>query len=92
MAPVIIIMRFGKNYVLCRKYIDIYEFSGIWGGTYMVHHAFFIYYSKNGKSIRAWPILKSNSTFWFLKKILGWIIKKLWKGAPEGPALICLRS
>ena len=42
MAPVIIIMRFGKNYVLCRKYIDIYEFSGIWGGD--IHGPPYIFY------------------------------------------------
>ena len=37
---------------------------------------------KNGKCTRAWLIQKSNSTpFWF-KKILGWIIKILWKGDP----------
>ena len=38
--------------------IYIYEFWGGTGGTYMVHHTFFVYYSKNGRSKRAWHILK----------------------------------
>ena len=25
-------MRFGKNNVICQKYINIYEFLGVWGG------------------------------------------------------------
>ena len=63
--PLIIIMRFGKNYVLCPKYIDIYEFGGVWGCTYSTVHFLFII-QKNGKTTRAWPVLKSNSTsFWF---------------------------
>ena len=34
-------------------------------GIYMDHRTFFVYY-KNGKSTRAWPILKTNSTsLWF---------------------------
>ena len=56
-----IIMRFGENNVFGPKYIDIYEFRGVWGGrTYSTVH--FFYYSKKWKSTRAWPILKSNST------------------------------
>ena len=40
--------------------------SGDTGGMYMVHRTFFVYYSKNWKHTRAWPIIKSNSTsFWF---------------------------
>ena len=47
----IIILRFGENNVLCSKYINIYEFWGVWGGG-----------QKNVTSSRARPILKSNST------------------------------
>ena len=43
-VPVIIIMRFGKNDVLCPKYIDIYEFGGVRGGMYILHRTFFVYY------------------------------------------------
>ena len=43
-VPVIIIMRFGKNNVLCPKYINIYEFHGGAREIYMVHHTFFVYY------------------------------------------------
>ena len=69
-------MRFGENNVVCPKYIDIYEFWGVWGGcTYSTVH-FLAYYSKNGKSTRAWSILKSNSTsIWFEFFFVGWIIK-----------------
>ena len=39
----IIIMRFGKNNVLCPKYIDIYEFWGIQGrNTWSTVHFLFI--------------------------------------------------
>ena len=64
--PAIIILRFGENNVLFPKYIDIYEFQrGMWGCMWStIHFLFFI--QKNGKSTRAWLILKSNSTsFWF---------------------------
>ena len=77
-----IIMKFGKNNVLCPKYIDIYEFWGVWGGrTWPTVHILFII-KKNRKSTRAWRILKSNSTsFWFNFFFMGWIIKTLQKGA-----------
>ena len=59
------IMRFGENNVLCPKYIDIYEFRGVWelggGRTYSTVHFLFII-QKHRKSTRACPILKSNST------------------------------
>ena len=55
-------MRFDENNVLCPKYIDKYEFGGVWGGcTYSTVHFLFII-QKNGKSTRAKPILKSNYT------------------------------
>ena len=51
--PEIIIMRFGENNVLCPKYIDIYKFRGVRGGsTYSTVHFLFII-QKNGKSTRA---------------------------------------
>ena len=41
-------MRFGEN-VLCPKYINVYEFRGVWGGcTYSTIHFLFII-QKNGK-------------------------------------------
>ena len=50
-VPVIIIMRFGENNVLCPKYIDICEFEGVQGGgcTYSTVHFLFII-QNNGKS------------------------------------------
>ena len=74
------------------KYINIYEFGG-YGGMYIFHSTFFVYYSKKHKKYRAWPILQSNSTsFWFNKNFVGWIIKILGKGGPRGPSPISLRS
>ena len=57
---------FGKNNVFGPKYIDIYQFwqfagVGVVTFTWFTLHFLFIIY-KNGKSIRAWPILNSNST------------------------------
>ena len=47
---VIIIMRFGKNNVLCPKYINIYEFRGIREGhTWSTVHFLFII-QKNRKA------------------------------------------
>ena len=55
-----------------------------------VHFLFII--QKNRRSTRAWPIVKSNCTsFWFKHFFLGWIIKKIWKGAQGGPTPISLR-
>ena len=71
---VIIIMRLGENNVLGPKYIDIYIYiyisiSPVRGEGYMVHLHFLFIIHKNGKSIRAWPILKSNYTsFRFFKQ------------------------
>ena len=62
-VPVIIVMRFGENNVLCPKYIDTYEFRGVWEGcTYSTVHFLFII-QRNRKSTRACSILKSKSTF-----------------------------
>ena len=60
------------------------NFGGDGGGhTWATYHFLFII-QKYGKSTRPWPVLKSNFTsFWFLKKILAWIIKKLRKGGPK---------
>ena len=42
-------MRFGKNNVLCPKYIDIYEFWGVQGGRKCstVHYLFIIEKTEN---------------------------------------------
>ena len=68
-----------KNNVLGTVNINFGGGMG-WGVTcFMLHFLLIIY--KNGKSIRAWPILKSNSTsFSFNFFFLGWIIKKHEKG------------
>ena len=42
MVPVIIIMRFGENNVLCPKYNDIIILYEFWGGTYSTVHFSFI--------------------------------------------------
>ena len=90
-VPMIVIMRFVKNIVLCPKYIDIYEFRRVWvGHTWSNIHFLFII-QKNGKSIRAWPILKSNYTsFWFLKKFPRMNNKKNMKMGPHGAPLLFL--
>ena len=80
----IIIIRFGKNYVWCPKYIDIYEFRvGTGGTTWSTKHFLFII-QKNGKSTRAWPILESNSTsFLFNKFFPRMYYKKFTKRGPH---------
>ena len=86
-------MRFGKNNVLCPKYIDIYEFRGVPGGHRWstIHFMFII--ENNGKSTRAWSILKSISHHFDLIFFFpGWIIKNLQKGAPGVPSPISLQS
>ena len=80
-VPVIIIMRFGENNVLGPKYIHIYKFRG-WRvageGSHGPPYIFCLLFIKTEKSARAWPILKSNSTsFWLTKFLIRWIIKKL---------------
>ena len=81
---VIIIMRFVKNNVLWPKYIDIYQF---WGSTL---HFFFIIH-KNGKSAITWPILKLNSTsFWLLKKNPRMNNKNFRKRGPQRVPLLFL--
>ena len=52
-VPVIIIMRFGENNVLCPKHTNIYEFGGVQEGcTYSTAHLLFVI-QKNRKSTRA---------------------------------------
>ena len=51
-----------------------------WGCTFSTVHLLFII-QINGKSTRAWPIIKSTSTsFWVKQFFLGSIIKKLQRG------------
>ena len=83
-------MRFGKNNVLCAKYIDIYEFWGVQGGTYILHCTILFIIQKNGKSTRTWPILKSNSTSFWFKKLPRINNKKFIKREPLGAQLIFL--
>ena len=67
------------NFFRTKMYRYIWILRGTGGSTNSTVLFLFII-KKNGKSTRAWPILKSNSTsFWFKKNFLGWIIKKLWK-------------
>ena len=55
----IIIMRFGKNNVLCQIYMNFREVRGdVHGPPYI----FFVYYSKKQKKYMSAPLLKSNST------------------------------
>ena len=62
---------------------------GRWGSWSTVHFWFII--QNNGKSTRAWSILKSNSTlFFFHFFFLGWIIKKKLKRGPQGAPLLFL--
>ena len=87
----IIIMRFRENNVLCPKYIDIYEFQGVWRGrTYSTVHFLFII-KKNVKSTRAWAILKSDYTsFWFNKFFPRMNNKNFTKRGPKGAPLLFL--
>ena len=59
------------------------NFGGYRGDVHIPPYIFCLLFKKTEKSIRAWPILISNSTsFWFEFFFLGWIIKNLGKGAP----------
>ena len=55
-------MRFGENNNSRPKYIDIYKFGGYGGGVHIPPYIFCLLFKKNGKSARALPIIKSNST------------------------------
>ena len=78
-------MRFGENNVICPKYINIYAFRGGRRGS-PVHFLFII--QKNGKSTRAWPILKSNSTLFSFRTIFPRMNNKnLTKRGPKGAPL-----
>ena len=80
----IIIMKFGENYVLCPKYINIYEFWRVQRGrTYSTVHFLFII-KKTEKVQEHGPILKSNSTFWLIFFFRNMNNKKFMKGA-TGP-------
>ena len=49
-VPVVIIMRFGENNILCPKYIDIYQFWGVHGRhTWSTVHFLFIIKKKTVK-------------------------------------------
>ena len=78
-------MRFGENNVICLKYIDIYAFRrGLRGSP--IHFLFII--KKNRKSMRAWPILKSNSTLFSFRKFFPRMNnKKFVKRGPKGAPL-----
>ena len=45
----IVIMRFDENNVLCPKYIDIYEFRGVWGGVHCPPYIFCLLFKKTEK-------------------------------------------
>ena len=89
-------MRFGETDVLCPKYKIFIKyknmsFCGARGGCICstIHFLFII--QKNWKSTRAWPILKSNSTwFWFKTFFPRLNNKKIMKGAPQGDPLLFL--
>ena len=69
--------------------ISIYmNFGGYRGGTYSTVHFLFII-QKNGKSTRAWPILKSNYTsFWFFFPRMN--SKNVKNRGPQGAPLLFL--
>ena len=48
-VPVIIIVRFGGNNVLCPKYMNIYEFRGVWGDVYIPPYIFCLLLKKQKK-------------------------------------------
>ena len=42
-------MRFGENNVLCPKYINIYEFWGVWGAVHIPKYIFCLLLKKMKK-------------------------------------------
>ena len=90
-VPVKIIIRFGENNILCPKYVDIYEFWGVWGGRTNSSVQFLFIIQKNGKSTREWPILKSNSTLFCFKTFFPRINNKNFTNrGPKGALLLFL--
>ena len=87
--PEIIIIRFLENNVLCPKYIDIYEFGG-YGGMYIFHRTYFVYYSKKRKKYKNMTYIKMK--FYMKQFFLGWIIKIYEREAQGGPSPISLQS
>ena len=86
-----IILRFGENNVLLAKYIDIYQFRGYAKGVTWSPYIIFFIIHKIGKSTRAWPILKSNSTsFWFKSFFPRMNNKKIMKRGQKRAPLLCL--
>ena len=85
-----------ENNVLIAKYIDIYQFRGYAKGViyFLFIIPLFIYFfiiHKNGKSTRAWHILKSNSTsFWFTSFFPRMNNKNFMKRGQKGAQLLCL--
>ena len=48
-SSIIIIMRFSENNVLCPKYIDIYEFHGVWEDKHIPQYIFCLLFKKTEK-------------------------------------------
>ena len=48
-VPMMIIMRFGENNVLCPKYIDIYEFQVVRGAVHGPLYIFCLLFKKTEK-------------------------------------------
>ena len=87
----IIIMRFGENNVLCPKYIDIYEFRGIRGETYMVHRTFLFIIQKKNEKVEEHDIFVNQILHHFdFKKIPRMNNKKIAKKWPQGAPLLFL--
>ena len=83
-VPVIIIIRFGENNVLCPKYINIYEFRGGTGGrtSSTVHNAFII---KKNRKVEEHDLYLNQILHHFDLTIvlLGLIINILQRGGPN---------
>ena len=82
----IIIMRFVKNNVLCPKYIDLYEFRGVWGDVHILPYIFSLLFKKT-EEVKEHDLYLNQILhhFNFKKFFLGLIIKNLRKGGPWGP-------
>ena len=90
-VPLIIIIRFGANNVLCQKYIDIYEFGGYGRGMYTFQCTFFVYYSKKWKKYKSTTYTKIKFYIILISIFFPSMNNKIFrKRGPQGDQLIFL--
>ena len=86
----IIIMRFGENNVLCPKYIDIYEFGGVWGDVHITPYIFCLLFTNMEKVEEHDLYLNQIIHYFYLKKNRMMNNKNLTKRGAQAARLLFL--